>query len=140
MKFFVILKIVEPQKTHFEFFEDFRMIFLKFTKFPWNYLNFTFSGARIAFPAPDLPNLNIPCGISMVLDMTFHPKCNFHLKICNLLELSGFSWNHHKISGNPWIYDFSDITQKGMPRPRVFLREYWGVAHSADFFGNLWKS
>ena len=47
---------------------------------------FHFSDARIAFPAPDLPNLNIPCGISMVLDMTFHPEMQFSPKIGNLPE------------------------------------------------------
>ena len=28
---------------------------------------------------------------------------------------------------------FLHFTQKGVPRPLVFLREYWGFAHSADF-------
>ena len=38
--------------------------------------------------------------------------------------------NGVKIHG---FHDFSDFKQKGVPRPLVFLREYWGFAHAADF-------
>ena len=65
----------------------------------------------------------------------FTQKCNFHLKLViyqNQVVFHEITINLVKIHD---FHDFSDFKQKGVPRPLVFLREYWGFAHSAECLG-----